>query len=86
MSTVDSVEEYTESFGEFVPEQEGIDESISIPETISENEYTVETLEIATPEEIDIATWGFIGFGSAGALILLSLGIATILRLIRGSM
>lgn len=62
MSIVDSVEDYTESFGEFVPEQEEIDETISIPETINKNEYTVETLEVATPGEIDIATWGFIGF------------------------
>lgn len=64
----------------------GIDSSISVPSDEEEATYSLTSVENLTIEEVDISTWAFIGFGSCAVLLVLSIGVSTILRMIRGSM
>ena len=68
--------------------QESVSDSIlsGIPEEIGEapeisNSSEAVVLVPVEEEELSVSDWGFIGFASAGIVLLLSLGIATILRI-----
>lgn len=64
---------------------ESIDSTISMPDG-EQVTYSLQTVETVSPEDVEVSTWGFIGFSAAGALLILSIGVATVLRMIRGSM
>lgn len=77
---------------------ESIDESIleevetaNSTESVEESQgsyqrFNIEAVTIQPVEEdtSTLAEYGFIGLGSAGALILISIGISSIIRLFRG--
>ena len=58
-----------------VPEEIG-----SAPEPVIEHTEAVTLIPIRD-EDLSVAEWGFIGFGAAGACLLISLGVATIIRI-----
>lgn len=58
-----------------VPEEIG-----SAPEPVIEHTEAAILIPIKD-EDLSVAEWGFIGFGAAGACLLISLGVATIIRI-----
>lgn len=59
----------------------GIPEEIgSAPDPVIEHTEAAVLIPIKD-EDLSVAEWGFIGFGAAGACLLISLGVATIIRI-----
>lgn len=64
-----------------------IDSSIIVPEGVEDHQAReYETIVIMTEDDYELGTWGMIGVGAAGGLLILSIGIATVLRILRASM
>lgn len=80
-SNVVSVESIAESDSNY------IDSSIVIPEGVEDHQAKeYETIVVMTEDDYELGTWGMIGVGAAGGLLILSIGIATVLRILRSSM
>lgn len=63
-----------------------IDYSISVPQGVEEHEaYELEYVTVVQESDYDLASWGMVGIGSAAALLILSIGVATVLRILRAS-
>ena len=52
---------------------------------IQDNSETVSFNQVSTIEEIDLSNAGFIGFGLASTMCIISIGIASILRMFKSA-
>ena len=80
---VESGEESIDSSPESQPDiiLSGVPEEIgSAPEPVIEHSEAAVLIPIKD-EDLSVAEWGFIGFGAAGVCLLISLGVATIIRI-----